>query len=667
MDVWYRRPGYYLFRLRGATMTRWNISEIAFFGLEGRRRTIQLRPNEVAILTGRSGTGKSAIISGIDYCLGSRSCELPDYVRRRTIGVAVHWKNDQTDLIVGRVVPDSGVGTEKMFVKTGRNLRLPTSFEQIEGPAPRATARKLIERAFRISDIDDADTDEKSTVGKATIRHTTPYLFLTADVIISNKTVLHDLNDPDKAKDIRATLPYFLQAVDQETVLAQRRLRQLEAALARLERQDKARKKSRSLLTERAIALLTQSAGLGMSDAPDPTLPEHELLDLLREVTSFEITRTDTETGDQLGALEQDRRETVRLASENRQKRDALKALVKDASGFETTTSGQFQKLNLVNHLHLDNETCPVCQEKSQIGAKIAKDIAASLSLIEKEVASVQQVTPELLDQLEQAEENLQSTNNRIREIERQIRSAIQQSDALRRADDLAQARAITLGRVEQFLETTVEDFEQAPVDFGSLRSEIEGLREFVDPQALRDKIAHAENMVSNYASEMLPSLPSTAPLTDARLQFFADGRIRIIEAERQRQLNLVDVGSDQNYLAIHLALLFGLHKHFEQVASPVPGLLVIDQISRPYYPKDEKARDERSLEEMAQDDDRRSMARIMDFIFKETAKANGLQVLLIEHAYMENDDRYVDATVERWTKANGIKLIPDDWPVREA
>lgn len=297
-------------------MTRWNVAEIAFYGLQGLRRTIELRPDEVAILTGRSGTGKSAIIAAIDYCLGSRSCELPDYVRRRTIGVAVHWKNGETDLIVGRIVPDSGVGTEKMFVKTGRELQLPSSFEQLEGPAPRATARKMIERAFRIADIEDADTDEKWTVGKASIRHVTPYLFLTADVIISNKTVLHDLNDPDKAKDIRATMPYFLQAVDQETALAQRRLRQLEAALGRLERQDKARKKSRSLLSERAMALLTQSAGLGMSDAPDPTLPEQELLGILREVSSFEITRTDKEIGDQLGALEEERRQTVRLASE---------------------------------------------------------------------------------------------------------------------------------------------------------------------------------------------------------------------------------------------------------------------------------------------------------------------------------------------------------------
>jgi hypothetical protein len=646
-------------------MSRWNIVEIAFFGLGKRRRTVQLRLDEVSILTGRSGTGKSAIIAAIDYCLGSSSCDLPVFVRRRTIGVAVHWTDGEKDLLIGRDVPGEGRGTGKMFVQSGRALRMPDSFDELQGPTPRETARKMIERAFGIADVEDADADEKWTVGRASIRHVTPYLYLTADVIISNSIILHDFNDPDKVRDLKATMPYFLQAVDQQTVLMQRRLRQLEAAYARLERQANGKAKSKSLLTERALGLVTQSSSLGLSEAPNASFSEQMLLDILRKATEFEITRTDVEFGDQLGELERERRLAIQSSATNRETRNALRAMVKDASGFETTASQQFQKLSLVSHLNLDGGACPVCQNPSDVGRKISDEISHSLSLIEKEVASVQQVAPELLVQLEGAEEALKSSNQRVQEIERQIRSAIQQSAALKRADDIAQARAMTIGRIEQFLETTAEDFRQPDFDFSSLQDQIDELRERVDPQALRDSIANAENMVSNYASEMLLELPSTAPLSGARLQFFADGRVKVIEQERKRQLNLVEVGSDQNYLAIHLALIFGLHKHFEQVSSPVPGLIIIDQISRPYYPKDENADDEVSLEDMAADEDRRAMEQIVDFIFTETARATGLQVLLIEHAFLENDARYVDATIERWTRQNGAKLIPEGWPQR--
>lgn len=647
-------------------MTRWNIVQIAFYGVNRNRRTIDLRPDEVAILTGRSGTGKSAIVAAIDYCLGSGSCELPDYVRRRCIGVATHWRNGETDLIVGRVVPDSGIGTDRMFVQSGRSLVLPDLFDNFEGPAGRATARKIIERAFGISDVEDADAEDKSTVGKASIRHITPYLFLTADVIISNKVLLHDLNDPDKARDIRATIPYFLQAIDQKTVLAQRKLRRLEAYQSKLDRQAKAQQKSRSLLADRAMALISQSAELGMSHVPDPSISEQEMLHTLADVASFDIKRTDKESGDQLGVLEEARREAVRIAASVRENRNSLRQLVKDSSGFETTASAQFQKLNLAKHLKLDTDICPVCQQASSVCRDVNAELQKSLFLIEREVAQIQQVAPELLQQLEKAEEECRAANEHIRQIETQIRGVIQQNEALRRSDDLAQARAITLGRVAQFLETTADDFLEPKEDLEALLAEIEQLRDQVDPQALRDRISYVESMVSNYATEMLTHLPTTAPLTDARLQFFADGRLRVVEAERQRHLSMVEVGSDQNYLAIHLALLFALHKHIERAGAPVPGLLVIDQISRPYYPKDVKAEDERSLEEIASDDDRRSMSEIVNFIFSETAKASGLQVLLIEHAYIESDLRYTDATIERWTRENGKKLIPEDWSERD-
>ena len=285
--------------------------------------------------------------------------------------------------------------------------------------------------------------------------------------------------------------------------------------------------------------------------------------------------------------------------------------------------------------------------------------------MIESEVAAIKQVKPEIIEQLELAEAELKSENERIKELEVQIRALIQQNETLAQVDDAVQARSICLGRVVQFLETSSEDAATPKVNLDQLRNEIEELQQLVDPQAIRDRVQDAENMVSNYSTEMLTELPSTAPLTGARLQFLSEGRLKIIEQARQRSLNLVEVCSDQNYLAIHLALLFSLHKHFETVRSPVPGLLVIDQVSRPYYPKDQSAEDEKGLEEMSTDEDRRSMRRIIDFIFNETAKSSGLQILLIEHAYIKQDPRFVAATKERWTVENGQKLIPEDWPER--
>ena len=118
--------------------------------------------------------------------------------------------------------------------------------------------------------------------------------------------------------------------------------------------------------------------------------------------------------------------------------------------------------------------------------------------------------------------------------------------------------------------------------------------------------------------------------------------------------LRMPDVGSDQNYLAVHIALSFALQRYFEVLDAPVPGLLVLDQISRPYFPARTEDEDETEIEGLEEDEDIQAMRKHIDFLFSETARRSGLQVLLIEHAYFADDPRYVAATRERWKRSSG-------------
>ena len=67
-------------------MKRWNISNIFFLGVSGQLRDVRFEVDEMNIITGASGTGKSTLIKAIDYCLGSKRCELAAHVRRRQMG-----------------------------------------------------------------------------------------------------------------------------------------------------------------------------------------------------------------------------------------------------------------------------------------------------------------------------------------------------------------------------------------------------------------------------------------------------------------------------------------------------------------------------------------------------------------------------------------------------
>lgn len=641
-------------------MTRWNILEIAFYGEDDLRRIITFEPDTVNIVTGASGTGKSAIIDAIDYCLGSKDCGLPFFVREHAVAVAILWAAGDRQMIVGRSIPRAGKGTEQMYVRTGRNISLPRSARELEGTTNRETARSMIERSFGIDDI-DLPTASSTQKGRASVRDVTPYIFLSADVIVSKTNLLHDLNRPEKARDIKATLPYFLGAVDQQSVLAERRLRQLQIVLDRMEREAKDRDRSQARAAERAASLLAQAGSVGVRVEP---LSEEPLLDQLKAaaVILALVQPSTPSEGDELNELEAERQVIVRDLQELRDRRRTLMFAGREASGYSSTVSSQAHKLGLIQHLALADGNCPVCHVKSETGRVVADQIRSSLTIVGEEVLAVDRLQPEIAREQDRVVEAITSKAAQLREVEARISGIIKQIDEGAAVATLEQGKALLLGRIRQFLEMSDEDSNDETGDTTALELEIAALRDQVDPDAKRDRLRDAEIMIGNYATQMLGDLPSELPVRGSRMTFVATPRISMIEPIRRAALKLSEIGSDQNYLAIHLALAFSLQKHLNTIDAPVPGILVIDQISRPYYPD---GGDEKGIEDIAKDSDRQAMRKIVRFLFDETARQSGLQVILIEHAFISDDKDYVGAVRERWTSTTKGKLIPDNWPRR--
>ena len=128
-------------------------------------------------------------------------------------------------------------------------------------------------------------------------------------------------------------------------------------------------------------------------------------------------------------------------------------------------------------------------------------------------------------------------------------------------------------GRIDEFLETTAQDYAVPTTNITALEAEIAQLRDKVDPDAKRERLRDAESLVSNFTTEMLADLPTEVPATGARAVFSATPNLSLIEPQQRSVLALAEIGSDQNYLAIHLSLAFALQKLFETIKAPVPGV----------------------------------------------------------------------------------------------
>lgn len=650
-------------------MKRWNILDIFFLGVDGQRRIVSLLPDEVNIITGASGTGKSALIKAIDYCLGSSKCELPAHVRRRTLAVGVRWINGDDQMVVGRVVPPVGQQTSgRMFVSKGRDLEIPESVDRFQGSTTVPAAKAFLERAFGIGDTDSASTNP-SQKGRASVRQVTPYLFLTKEVIDSEAVLLHGLEKMEKAKDIIATLPYFLRATDEEGILAKRRLRQLQRTLEIAEAKVQAKTSSESLTMNRALALLTEARQVGLSRAGMNLVEETEVLDALRFVLDGRLLEGSQPSDDELSDLHANRRQILAQLDVANRKSRATKSAIRESSGYQGAVKQQHEKLMLVDHLKLGNmsQACPVCESPSDRGREVAAALQNALSKVRVESMVVERVKPHLLELDSELESDVQRLNAELRRVDGSIEAWLSQSERARELTSLAQVQSHLRGRISYFIENIVDEVPKVGVDLESIRAEIEDLEARVNREAKNIRLQRAERMVSEFASEAFQQLPTVAPCIGAELMFLSRGPdVAIVESGSDAILRMPDLGSDQNYLAIHIALCFALHRYFESVDSPVPGLLVLDQVSRPYFPAKGDDYDVSEIGSDHEDEDTQAMRQHVNFLFDETQRRSGLQVILIEHAYFADDVRYKAATRERWTRQSNEALIPLNWPVRE-
>jgi len=652
-------------------MIRWNIDNIFFLGASGQRREITLELGALNIITGASGTGKSTLIKAIDYCLGSSKCELAVHVRRRCLAVGVKWIAGEQEMIVGRLIPPDGQATStRMFVTAGRNLRLPVVVEEFDGATTVDAAKAFIERSFGIGDLAGEADAWGSGLGRATVRHITAYLFVTKEVIYSESVLLHGLEKADKARHIVASMPYFLRATDEASAMDERRLRLLQRALDKEESRARSRATAETALKQRAVSLLTEANRIGITTPPSLEASEGELMAELKVVSEAQLEANVYPSEGEIGALHARRRETLAELAGARRQSQATRTALEEATGFQGVVTRQRGKLMLSEHLHLGDAAgvCPVCDSPSARGRETAQALQNSLAQLRAESVAVERVKPKLVVYDRALGEEVDRLNAELRRIDDQIQSWLRQSEETRQLADLAQLRAHLLGRISFFLETSVDEPRLVSRDLSVLRAEIAELEGRVDRESRAVKLRRAEARISQFASEAFAALPKVAPCVGSELDFSSrPPEVTVIEAGSGAVLRLPDVGSDQNYLAIHIALSFALQRYFEVFAAPVPGLLILDQISRPYFPSRGEGEDETEIEGREEDEDVQAMRKHIAFLFAEVERRTGLQVLLIEHAYFADDPRYVDATRERWTRASGKALIPLDWPIRNA
>ncbi|MBW4420964.1 MAG: DUF3732 domain-containing protein [Myxacorys californica WJT36-NPBG1] len=639
------------------------ILDIVLYSLRGERRLLSFRPGEMNIITGDSKTGKSALVSIVDYCLGSSSCGVPAGVIRNSVSwYALRITDGSAEHFIARRAPDRGrTSNSGAYYTVGSTLIIPNADEL----SATTNIDAVIERLKSIVGINlsvhEPPEGQTRNPLTTTLRHALAFVFQPQNEISQPDFLFHSQSDNWVAQAIKDTLPYFLGAVDDNFVAGKARLRELQRSLRDRERTLARLETLASGGLNEAAALLAEGRNAGLlaqDETPESWDAAVEILRVAVNASPEEQLIRYEESPDQTELLRlSDERASLRhQLARHQDELEAMQTLLSDENGFVRETHEQVSRLTSLRlFANSEEPCCPLCNQPTT-DLPSSGTLEVEMQRASEQLERVTRHTPGLEALILEQEQRINETKRLLQEN----RTAL---DALRRADDRltqlrdsATRRAYVLGRISLFLETLpqVADNSDLRAEISELQREIEQLETELSDENIQERL----DSILSVISRNLTAWAERLELEHGGNPFRLDLRyLQVVADTNNGPIRMDNMGSGANWVGCHLIAHLALHSWFVQKLRPVPRFLFLDQPSQVYYPAEQNI--ESSLIEL-EDEDRVAVIRMFELV-RDVVNGlhSGFQVIITEHADIA-EDWYQGAVVERWR--NGNALIPAEW-----
>ena len=655
----------------GPLPTRWSIEQVLLYSLDGRRRTLDLVPNTVNIITGKSGTGKSALAEIIDYTMGASEGRLPRRVREASSWVGLVWVNGGTRCVICRRVYEPPLrATDDFFYHVGADVDVPETTAGLKRTLGRDAMLSRFEALLGIGNLTtEVFSSETRQPVRVSLRNAMPYLLQDAAHIINNAALLRG-SDDQRRQHLIDTMPYYLGVVDEATVAREAALKRLRVRIVAEEQRLASRRAAAGDGAAAARRLLREGAQLGLAaDLPDDADAE-TVYEALRAMVSRPATSPTEafESNAELDRLYDRERELLAEGARTRAQAEAARRALSAATDFAGIGDAQRQRLDVIDLLpDTGDRTCPLCVQPLGEHAEAARSVRRAVERVRRELGEVARERPKLDGVLIELDARREQTAARLAAVRTDIIALVGAMEDRERGMELKDRRLLLLGRAAEHLGTAAPrlavDADTSALD--ALRADETALAAGLDVEAKMEAMDLARARITGAATDIASRLPMEEDYRGHPVDFNPRTlAVSILTALRREDMR--EIGSDENILTLHVAVLLALHRLFAERQRPVPGVLLFDQLSRPYYPPDPLgAPTEESVIEGENEGQPEvtSLKRYFAALFEEAERKPGLQIIILEHAYFSDDPRFTAATRERWIA--GKALVPADWPNR--
>jgi len=548
----------------------------------------------VNIITGKSSTGKSAIIEIFDYCMGSSEFNIPSGVITDNADIYfVILSIKEIFLVLARKEND-----KKIFLKEESNL-----------PDIKVLNKEYFDNKFFISnsdfkvnlghyfglDINDIDEDKGVSQyigqkkGRPSVRNIIPYLIQHQNLIANKHSLFYRFDENEKREQTIDQFKIFAGFVTQEYYILKQNLANSKKQLKKLELEEKAIKIQREFNSKKFDGLLQEYEAISgnklFEEASNIILsnPANYIDKLIAKGIS--INENNDESVEKILSLEKEYNKLLSQKRELNYKYKNINSSIDYAKKYKEELSNN----QAIAEASINVATCPFCTQETNIIANEANQLEEAIKWLNIELRK----SPYLLDSFESDKNNIKEKILIIDEEIESIKNEIEQLNNITKALENnrslnEQALKVKL-KIENLLESLMDRKDN------NIEEKIKATQQYISEyeKLLKDKfnldkqLEEAEKYINNKMKEIGNKLDFESSYKPINLKFSLTNFDLWHEKENKDKVYLRSMGSGANWLYSHITLFLALHNFFCSLGnkSLVPPILFLDQPSQVYFP----------------------------------------------------------------------------------
>lgn len=620
---------------------------------------VRLEPG-LNVITGKSSTGKSAILEIFDYCIGSTEDTIPvGIITRRTETFFIVLQFQKYLLVAARqknsdrcfLLEQHGVDAENLL----KLIEEPKAFFQSKHFMPLAAFKKNLGRHFAVT-LENIDEDPfrkaggKDKSATPSVRSFSSFMLQHQNLIANKHAIFYRFDEKRKRDQAIEHFKILMGLVDEnyfdifkEHEIAVYELKKIQAQIPK----QKQRKEDAIALYKHHLAEYEALAGLPLVDvtAEDIYAKPKQYLSLITE-RAIKI--------DILSDLAEKRREQLNLERtdalvQKRQIQGRLR-LVENSLSSATQFRTDMMAESVPVSTELSEAHCPMCDAQTLAPAVEANKLLSAIEWLNNELKLSSYARESFADERRKIREELDKINAQLRRIQADVQPLDEEVQRLKTSRSISEQATKAKLRLEIDIQKQLAkpESELSELEKKQLR-EVARLAALLGTYDIQDRLKVLSQNIDAKMCELGDTFDFEETYKPSALRFDIDTFDLWYQQNSNTRVYLRSMGSGANWLYSHLALFLSLHYQFASYSAngcKIPPILFLDQPTQVYFPAsldDAEKFDSEKLSKQAKredkvDEDMKAVTNMFTQLAKfcaQTGEDTGVvpQIIVSDHA----------------------------------